>query len=89
MLVLTRYTDPTKANTNTVNMNFDDCSYAIVYTTDGEVRLVALNSGALSLRLAAGEAAFVVPSKNYFDFSGLSSTGSFPINCLYCLKKVE
>ena len=59
--MVVNYTDPTKAHTNTVNMNFNGYNYAIVYTAGGEAQLVALNSGALSLSLAAGEAAFVIP----------------------------
>ena len=59
--MVVNYTDPTKAHTNTVNMNFNGYNYAIVYTAGGEAQLVALNSGALSLNLAAGEAAFVIP----------------------------
>ena len=59
--MVVNYTDPTKAHTNTVNMNFNGYNYAIVYTAGGEAQLVALNNGALSLNLAAGEAAFVIP----------------------------
>ncbi len=59
--MVVNYTDPTKAHTNTVNMNFNGYNYAIIYTAGGEAQLVALNAGALSLSLAAGEAAFVIP----------------------------
>lgn len=59
--MVVNYTDPTKAYTNTVTMNFGSCKYAIVYTAGGEAKIVPLTSGSLSLDLAKGEAAFVVP----------------------------
>lgn len=62
--MVVNYTDPTKAHTNTVTMNFSGYNYAIVYTAGGTAKLVALNSdGGLSLSLATGEAAFVIPMK--------------------------
>ncbi len=59
--MVVNYTDPTKEYTNTVTMNFGSCKYAIVYTAGGEAKIVPLTSGSLSLDLATGEAAFVVP----------------------------
>lgn len=59
--MVVNYTAPDLNQTNVVTLDFDGCSQAIVYTSEG-VETVNLVEGQLRLTLAAGEGAFVIPA---------------------------
>ena len=59
--MVVNFTAPDLNQTNVVTLDFDGCSQAIVYTSEG-VETVNLVDGQLRLTLAAGEGAFVIPA---------------------------
>lgn len=56
------YSTPKKGLTNTIKMNFEGCTQAIVWTESGS-KVVKLLNGECRLNLSAGGAAFIVPVK--------------------------
>lgn len=59
--MVVNFTAPDLNQTNVVTLDFEECSQAIVYTSEG-VETVNLVGGQLRLTLAAGEGAFVIPA---------------------------
>jgi len=59
--MVVNYTAPDLNQTNVVTLDFEGCSQAIVYTSEG-VETVNLVDGQLRLTLGAGEGAFVIPA---------------------------
>mgnify|MGYP003305828780 CR=1 FL=1 len=59
--MVVNFTAPDLNQTNVVTLDFDGCSQAIVYTSEG-VETVNLVDGQLRLTLAAGEGAFIIPA---------------------------
>lgn len=59
--MVVNFTAPDLNMTNVVTLDFEGCTQAIVYTSEG-VETVNLVDGQLRLTLAAGEGAFVIPA---------------------------
>ncbi len=59
--MVVNFTAPDLNQTNVVTLDFEGCSQAIVYTSEG-TETVNLVDGQLRLTLAAGEGAFVIPA---------------------------
>ena len=54
------YDTPTSKETNTLKVQFRNCTEAIVYV-NGERKQVTVNNGSVSLELKASDAAFIIP----------------------------
>lgn len=60
--MVVNYTDPINDFTNSVTLQFTNCSQALVYTEEGAKQLNLTADGELRLILDAGQAAFVIPA---------------------------
>jgi hypothetical protein len=58
--MVVNFTDPAFGKTNDVTITFNDATHALVYI-DGVEQTVKLNKGKLTLNLASGSSAFVIP----------------------------
>lgn len=60
--MVVNYVAPDSAKTNIVNLNFENCTQALVYTESGVEKVNLVGSGELRLTLQAGEGVFVIPA---------------------------